>query len=74
MGYEIPQELEYKEKIMFGLTFPQLAYAFLFAGISLLLFKRIDNFSVKVILMLILLILSCVLAVQVVLLFVPMEL
>ncbi|MFA5953331.1 MAG: DUF87 domain-containing protein [Candidatus Pacearchaeota archaeon] len=28
--YEIPQQLEYKEKIVFGLTFPQLAYAFVF--------------------------------------------
>lgn len=28
--YEIPQQLEYKEKIVFGLTFPQLAYALVF--------------------------------------------
>ena len=28
--YEIPQQLEYKEKIVFGLTFKQLAYAFVF--------------------------------------------
>ncbi|MFA5061396.1 MAG: PrgI family protein [Candidatus Pacearchaeota archaeon] len=28
--YEIPQQLEYKEKIVFGLTFPQLAYAMVF--------------------------------------------
>jgi len=53
MTYQIPQQLEYKEKIMFGLTFPQLAYALLFGGISLLLFKRIDNFYAKIILMLI---------------------
>ena len=39
MAYEIPQQLEYKEKIMFGLTFKQLAYAFLFGGISLLILK-----------------------------------
>jgi conjugal transfer ATP-binding protein TraC len=31
MAYEIPQQLEYKEKIIFGLTFKQLAYLFLFA-------------------------------------------
>jgi len=31
MGYEIPQKLEYKEKIIFGLTFKQLAYLLLFA-------------------------------------------
>ncbi len=34
MGYEIPQQLEYKEKIMFGLTFRQLAYLFAFAPIA----------------------------------------
>jgi len=28
--YEIPQQLEYKEKIVFNLTFPQLAYALIF--------------------------------------------
>lgn len=39
MSYEIPQQLEYKEKIMFGLTFKQLAYAFLFFGSSLLILK-----------------------------------
>ncbi len=27
MPYEIPQELQYKEKILFGLTFEQPAYA-----------------------------------------------
>jgi len=53
MTYQIPQQLEYKEKIMFGLTFSQLAYAFLFGGISLLMFRRIDNFYLKIILMLI---------------------
>ncbi len=30
MAYEIPQQLEYREKIMFGLTFKQLAYALVF--------------------------------------------
>ncbi len=40
MAYEIPQRLEYNEKIMFGLTFKQLAYAFLFTPfIPILLFK-----------------------------------
>jgi hypothetical protein len=33
MAYEIPQQLEYKEKIMFGLNFKQLAYLFVFAPI-----------------------------------------
>jgi len=38
--YEIPQQLKYKEKIVFGLTFPQLAYALVFFPIVFsLLFK-----------------------------------
>ena len=37
MAYEIPQELQHKERIMFGLTFSQLAWAILFGGISLLI-------------------------------------
>ena len=43
MAYQIPQQLEYKEKIMFGLTFKQLAYAFLFGGVALILFNKLDN-------------------------------
>ena len=40
MTYEIPQQLEYKEKIIFGLTFTQLLYAVIFLPIALaLLFK-----------------------------------
>ena len=40
MSYEIPQQLEYKEKIIFGLTFPQLLYALIFSPLALaLLFK-----------------------------------
>jgi len=30
MSYEIPQQLEYKERVVFGLTFSQLAWAMLF--------------------------------------------
>ena len=41
MSYQIPQQLEYKEKIIFGLTFKQLGYAFLFGGIALLLFFKL---------------------------------
>ncbi|MBS3087327.1 PrgI family protein [Candidatus Pacearchaeota archaeon] len=38
--YEIPQQLEYKEKIVFGLTFGQLFYALVFFPIVFsLLFK-----------------------------------
>ena len=40
MGYEIPQQLEYKEKIIFGLTFKQLAYTLLFAPILIFLFFK----------------------------------
>jgi len=36
--YEIPQQLEYKEKIVFGLTFPQIAYALIFFPIIFPLF------------------------------------
>lgn len=42
MTYQIPQQLEYKEKIMFGLTFKQLAYAFSFGFICIMFFKFID--------------------------------
>jgi len=40
--YEIPQQLAYKEKIVFGLTFPQLAYAFLFFPIIFTLLFKIN--------------------------------
>ncbi len=40
MSYQIPQQLEYSEKIIFGLTFQQLLYAIIFLPIALaLLFK-----------------------------------
>lgn len=40
MSYEIPQQLEYKEKIIFGLTFSQLLWAIIFSPLALaLLFK-----------------------------------
>src|SRR3989339_1589424 len=42
MTYQIPQQLEYQEKIMFGLTFKQLAYAFSFGFICIMLFKFIS--------------------------------
>lgn len=48
MSYEIPQQLEYKEKVVFGLTFSQLAWAMLFglpaAGIF---FKSQANIYIK---------------------------
>ena len=44
MPYEIPQQLQYEEKIIFGLTFRQLFYAILFLVPSLFIFfkTRID--------------------------------
>lgn len=39
MGYEIPQQLQHKERILFGLTFGQLAWAILFLGILLVILK-----------------------------------
>ncbi len=49
MAYQIPQQLVYKEKIMFGLTFKQLLYAFLFGLISLIIFRKIENITFGVI-------------------------
>lgn len=37
--YEIPQQLEYKEKIVFGLTFGQLMYAMIFIPIAIIFFR-----------------------------------
>jgi hypothetical protein len=50
MAYQIPQQLAYQEKIMFGLTFKQLLYAFLFGTISLLIFRKISNLTLGIIL------------------------
>ena len=49
MAYEIPQQLEYKEKIMFGLTFRQLAYTLLFLPIVIFFyFKSSFNLPLRV--------------------------
>ena len=48
MTYQIPQQLQYKEKIMFGLTFKQLAYGFGFGILNILILKRIGSLYVKV--------------------------
>jgi len=48
--YEIPQQLEYKEKIVFGLTFRQLAYALGFSIFILLVFRTSINFYVQFVL------------------------
>jgi type IV secretory pathway VirB4 component len=47
MAYEIPQQLEHKEKIMFGLTFPQLGWAFLFGLIALFILLREGNIYIQ---------------------------
>lgn len=39
MAYEIPQQLKHKEKIIFGLTFEQLGWLFLFSIPIILIFK-----------------------------------
>ena len=49
MGYEIPQQLEYKEKIMFGLNFKQLVYLFIFAPIIFgVFFKTSLHLAIKI--------------------------
>jgi len=51
MGYEIPQKLDYKEKIIFGLTFKQLAYSFIFVPLmAFTFFKTNLHLSIKIIL------------------------
>jgi len=51
MSYEIPQQLQYEEKIIFGLTFRQLFYAAIFGIPCLILFfkTRIDIYIKAVI-------------------------
>lgn len=39
MAYEIPQQLQHKEKIIFGMTFTQIAWSSLFLFILLIIFK-----------------------------------
>ena len=48
MAYEIPQQLQYEEKIIFGLTFNQLIYAAVFFPIIFLVAMKTDfDISVK---------------------------
>ena len=59
MSYEIPQQLEYEEKIMLGLTMKQLAYAFLFGSLALIVFFKTSlDFYVKVVAVSILVVLA----------------
>ena len=54
MTYEIPQELEYKEKIIFGLTFEQLLYAVIFSPLAIaILFKTPFSLTIRITLALI---------------------
>ncbi len=39
MGYEIPQKLQHREKIIFGLTFSQLGWSLLFLFVILIIFR-----------------------------------
>jgi conjugal transfer ATP-binding protein TraC len=48
MSYQIPQQLQYQEKIMFGLNFKQLLYGFLFGFIDVLILRKIDSIYLKV--------------------------
>ncbi|MBS3162414.1 PrgI family protein [Candidatus Woesearchaeota archaeon] len=43
MAYEIPSQLEYQEKIIFGLTFKQSMYAVIFGIIDFILFFKINT-------------------------------
>jgi hypothetical protein len=45
MGYEIPQQLKHKEKIIFNLTFTQLGYIIIFSIPVLILFKQGYSFT-----------------------------
>ncbi len=47
MGYEIPQELEHKERILFGLTFKQLGWASIFGLLALLALTGHGNKNVQ---------------------------
>jgi hypothetical protein len=46
--YEIPQQLEYKEKIVFGLTFVQLMYAMIFLPFAIMFFRMDAAMPVKI--------------------------
>ena len=46
--YEIPQQLEYKEKIVFGLTFSQLMYAMIFLPFAVIFFRLNIPMPIKV--------------------------
>lgn len=47
MAYEIPQELQHKEKILFGLNFQQLGWLTIFGTLILITFKSDINISLR---------------------------
>ena len=47
MAYEIPQQLQHKERIMFGLTFVQLGWAVLFGTITLVILTSRLSLNLK---------------------------
>jgi type IV secretory pathway VirB4 component len=49
MAYEIPQQLQHKERILFGLTFQQLGWAALFGSIVLIILTRKGNLTTNII-------------------------
>jgi len=49
MAYEIPQQLQHKERILFGLTFQQLGWAALFGSIVLVILTRKGNLTTNII-------------------------
>lgn len=57
--YEIPQQLEYQEKIVFNLTFVQLIYAIIFAPIIFTILRSSMNLAIKMVLSISLAILAC---------------
>jgi hypothetical protein len=60
MAYEIPQQLKYEEKILFGLTFKQMVYAMLFIFPALTIFLKTSlNIYMKIIIVAILASLGC---------------
>jgi hypothetical protein len=60
MAYEIPQQLQYEEKIIFGLTFKQLIYAIIFGIPALFIFFKTGwNFFIRLGLLVTLVCIGC---------------
>lgn len=60
MAYEIPQQLQYEERIIFGLTFKQLVYALSIGSPALLItFRTKMPFYAKATFLIILMAMAC---------------